>query len=228
MLRRHTPMLHRPAFTYRDELALVRHLVDALEGRLAGRHETRFLRIIPSDHCHLGVLGPRDPLVEEPEPLDLIADENLGEATVAPSSRPSHGHGPAEATVEESPEDVEESLHQERSNRSPQSSVAVFGIQHDVLPRLSVSKSTPYRRRKASSSPSPSGLRSIPSTFRRSRNKSRRWAVERQIRIQMILLRLMHLEPASVCRSWKRSSGGWLRCPLSMSGSIQRAVTSAW
>jgi hypothetical protein len=109
MLRRHTPMLRCPAFRYRDELALVRHLVDALEWRLAGRHETRFLRIIPSDHCHLGVLGPRDPLVEQPEPLDLIADENLGEATVAPSSRPSHGHGPAEAPVEESPEDVEES-----------------------------------------------------------------------------------------------------------------------
>ena len=108
MTHRHTPMLRRPPFTYRDELALVRHLVDALEWRLAGRHETRVLRTIPSDHCHLGVLGPRDPLVEQPEPLDLMEDQNLGEATAAPSSAPSRGQGPAEAPVEESPEDVEE------------------------------------------------------------------------------------------------------------------------
>ncbi len=52
---------------YRDELGLINYFVDQLERRLAGRHESRILRIIPSDHCHLGVLGPRDPLVEEPE-----------------------------------------------------------------------------------------------------------------------------------------------------------------
>ena len=49
-------------FSYRDEEALVRYLVGDLERKLTGRHESRILRIIPSDHCHLGVLGPRDPL----------------------------------------------------------------------------------------------------------------------------------------------------------------------
>jgi hypothetical protein len=66
---------NRPSFTYQDELALVTYLVDDLERKLAGRHETRVLRIIPSDHCHLGVLGPRDPHVEQPEPLE-IADND--------------------------------------------------------------------------------------------------------------------------------------------------------
>src|SRR5688572_17981221 len=64
------PAAIRPAFRYADELALVTHLVDELERRLAGRHEQRVLRIIPSDHCHLGVLGPRDPMVSQPDPLD--------------------------------------------------------------------------------------------------------------------------------------------------------------
>ena len=38
------------------------HLLNELERKLAGRHEPRTLRIVPSDHCHLGVLGPRDPI----------------------------------------------------------------------------------------------------------------------------------------------------------------------
>lgn len=57
-------------FSYADEEALVRHLVDHLERKLAGRQESRILRILPSDHCHLGVLGPRDPLVVQPEDLE--------------------------------------------------------------------------------------------------------------------------------------------------------------
>jgi hypothetical protein len=62
---------NRPAFRYADELALVTHLINELERRLAGQHEPRVLRTIPSDHCHLGVLGPRDPMVVQPDPLDL-------------------------------------------------------------------------------------------------------------------------------------------------------------
>ena len=58
------------AFSYRDEEALVRHLVGDLERKLAGRNQSRILRIIPSDHCHLGVLGPRDPIIVQPEPLE--------------------------------------------------------------------------------------------------------------------------------------------------------------
>lgn len=61
---------NRPSFTYRDEHALVTYLLNDLERKLAGRHEPRFLRIVPSDHCHLGVLGPRDPNVVQPDALD--------------------------------------------------------------------------------------------------------------------------------------------------------------
>lgn len=63
------------AFSYRDEVALVRYLINDLERKLSGRHEARIPRIIPSDHCHLGVLGPRDPLVVQPEPLELEVNE---------------------------------------------------------------------------------------------------------------------------------------------------------
>lgn len=56
------------SFTYRDELALTRHLLDVLETRLAGRDESRVLRTVPTDHCRLGVLAPRDPDVDQPEP----------------------------------------------------------------------------------------------------------------------------------------------------------------
>jgi hypothetical protein len=66
---------NRP-FNYQDEFELVTHLMNTLECRLAGRNETRVLRIIPSDHCHLGVLGPRAPYVEEPEPLDSIENND--------------------------------------------------------------------------------------------------------------------------------------------------------
>jgi hypothetical protein len=65
---------NRGTFSYRDEEALVRHLIGDLERKLSGRHETRILRIIPSDHCHLGVLGPRDPHVVQPEPLEPEVD----------------------------------------------------------------------------------------------------------------------------------------------------------
>lgn len=68
---------NRPAFTYRDEHALVTYLVNDLERKLAGRHEPRFLRVVPSDHCHLGVLGPRDPIVVQPDTLDPVDQDEL-------------------------------------------------------------------------------------------------------------------------------------------------------
>src|SRR4051812_3457920 len=76
-------------FGYQDELALVSYLVNSLERRLAGRHETRILRTIPSDHCHLGVLGPRDPHVTEPEPLEI----EEGAAASAPAAAKKSGQG---------------------------------------------------------------------------------------------------------------------------------------
>lgn len=83
----------RPPFTYRDELALVRHVLDVLETRLAGRHERLVLRTAPTDHCRLGVLGPRDPDVEQPEPQesgdapvssDAATDRGAGRRTAPP------------------------------------------------------------------------------------------------------------------------------------------------
>ncbi len=95
----------RPAFRYADELAVVTHLVDELECRLAGRHEHRVLRIIPSDHCHLGVLGPRDPLVVQPEPLDLVDDQvEVPEPT---GNRVRVGHRPRVNSSQEADEPAE-------------------------------------------------------------------------------------------------------------------------
>src|SRR5262249_50875584 len=93
---------NRPAFRYADELALVTHLVNELERRLAGRHEPRVLRIIPSDHCHLGVLGPRDPMVVQPDPLDL--DEQSGGPEVEHTERPARQGRPGQAKEEEATE----------------------------------------------------------------------------------------------------------------------------
>src|SRR5579864_2634190 len=76
-------------FSYRDEEALVRYLVGDLEEKLSGRHESRILRIVPSDHCHLGVLGPRDPLVVQPDPLEP-ADDEL-QPTAQPATKPAIG-----------------------------------------------------------------------------------------------------------------------------------------
>lgn len=80
--------------------------MDNLERRLSGRHESRILRIIPSDHCHLGVLGPRDPLVVQPEPLEsqgnIVQPSQTEEPTVAKAI-----HIPnIDATEQEEPEEV--------------------------------------------------------------------------------------------------------------------------
>ena len=90
------------AFSYRDEEALVRHLVGDLERKLSGRHETRILRIIPSDHCHLGVLGPRDPHVVQPEPLDPDAD-----VTAAPEESGTQPKRKTDAPAVVTPEEEE-------------------------------------------------------------------------------------------------------------------------
>ena len=71
------------AFTYRDEEALTRHLVGVLEDRLAGRRDPRIINKPPADQCHLGVLGPWDPNVEQPELL-MQEDDDEGEETQEP------------------------------------------------------------------------------------------------------------------------------------------------
>ena len=101
---------NRRAFSYRDEEVLVRYLIADLERKLSGRHETRILRIIPSDHCHLGVLGPRDPHVVQPEPLEPDADTATVTADVGQPTRPigvttptpdTEGEEPGEPTTKE-------------------------------------------------------------------------------------------------------------------------------
>lgn len=114
-----TPTGSRTPFTYQDELALVNYLINDLERKLAGRHEPRILRIIPSDHCHLGVLGPRDPHVQQPDPLDAEGDTGTATpqdqppaaAPTTPAARAAEdqGQGAADAAspAEEAPDDAE-------------------------------------------------------------------------------------------------------------------------
>jgi len=61
---------------YQDEKRLLDYLVQRLEDRLAGRHETEILRTQPSDHCQLGVLSPwtHEPELEE-QPDEILVDE---------------------------------------------------------------------------------------------------------------------------------------------------------
>ena len=58
--------------TFRDELALVRHLVSVLETRLAGRDARRRAGVQPLDWCHLGVLGPEK---GDRTPVDLEVEQ---------------------------------------------------------------------------------------------------------------------------------------------------------
>lgn len=67
--------------SYRDEVALVRHLATVLEDRLAGRDSDRRVNVHPLDWCYLGVLGPR-----KPEPAAIELDEQQPDVTPDPAS----------------------------------------------------------------------------------------------------------------------------------------------
>ena len=122
-------------FTYSDEQALVRHLVEQLERRLAGRDTSRILRILPSDHCHLGVLGPRDPLVIQPEDLEVTeiapVSEPAIERTIAqqPASRDAETSEEDDDQTDETPSASAEQISAEQqggtrdSTRRPPSSL---------------------------------------------------------------------------------------------------------
>jgi len=75
-------------------------LIDDLERKLSGRHEARILRIIPSDHCHLGVLGPRDPHVVQPEALEPEV-EAPAPLSVTGQPRPQKADAPPTPSTEE-------------------------------------------------------------------------------------------------------------------------------
>jgi hypothetical protein len=115
-------------FSYRDEEALVRYLVGNLETKLAGRHESRILRIIPSDHCHLGVLGPRDPLVVQPDPLEPGDD--------APQPNTAAETKPAEATKSrDTPQSDDEEPAETAPNEAEQLSAERQGVTRDSMRR---------------------------------------------------------------------------------------------
>ncbi len=118
-------MILSSTFSYRDEEALVTHLVNNLEERLSGRHETRILRIVPTDHCHLGVLGPRDPIVTQPEPLDPDAD-----TTTADNEPPSDS-----ALVSPSPETDENEDSEDSASEAEQVSAEQSGTTRDSTRR---------------------------------------------------------------------------------------------
>jgi hypothetical protein len=99
---------HRPPFSYRDEHALVTYLVNDLERKLAGRHKPRFLRIVPSDHCHLGVLGPRDPNVLQPDPLDAEDPDEAPQQGPAAEAQPGRPQDTPRPGTEENQSDSAE------------------------------------------------------------------------------------------------------------------------
>lgn len=131
-------------FTYRDELALTTYLVDELERRLAGRHERRVLTTLPTDHCHLGVLGPRDPDVEQPDPLEeteeLEGNEGQADARVGGVSQTSREHGDTQDDEDEEPDPNAEQASAERrgenrdSTRRPPSSLGFELVLEPTVP----------------------------------------------------------------------------------------------
>lgn len=76
--------------TYRDELALVRHLVGVLEEKLAGRDSLRRVNTHPLDWCHLGILGPvkggHHPVELEAAQVEVEVAPTESTARAAPTS----------------------------------------------------------------------------------------------------------------------------------------------
>lgn len=118
-----SPQGRTPAdFTYQDEDALIRHLMGVLEDRLAGRRNLRIVNIVPADHCHLGVLGPWDPDIEQPEPL--VEEEDRSEDVQEPL--PQRHQGQAGGVIdnneeEDEPPEVRASEQRDYVRRSPSS-----------------------------------------------------------------------------------------------------------
>jgi len=87
--------------TYRDELALVKHLVGVLEDKLAGRDSLRRVNTNPLDWCHLGILGPikggHHPVELEAEQVEADVDPTESAATPAsgPVATPKVANAPA-------------------------------------------------------------------------------------------------------------------------------------
>lgn len=76
--------------TYRDEHAVVDHLIGVLEGRLAGRDLHRRVNTHPMDWCLLGALGPQkashDPVEATPEQPDVDANSTVENSSRTPET----------------------------------------------------------------------------------------------------------------------------------------------
>src|SRR5207253_372253 len=83
------------------------------------------LRTVPTDHCHLGVLGPRDPVVIQLEPLDPDAD-----TTTAADELPS-----TSALDSPSPETDENEDSEDSSTEAEQVSAEQSGTTRDSTRR---------------------------------------------------------------------------------------------
>lgn len=113
-----------PAPSYRDEKRLVDYLVQRLEDRLAGRHETEILRTHPDDHCQLGVLAPwTQELDAEEQPEEIIVEEARADLPPRPASAPAPAGGTAPGT-ERAP-GVEPFSVREDAGRRPPSSLGL-------------------------------------------------------------------------------------------------------
>lgn len=109
---------------YRDELALVDHLVERLEFRLAGRDTKRLVNRLPVDECHLGVLvpwrNPEDPDAVDPDEI-LEEERTTSKAVVSTTSEPGPSVFPEELPARS--ERAPEAFSREETLRRPPSSL---------------------------------------------------------------------------------------------------------
>jgi hypothetical protein len=107
--------------SYRDEKRLLDYLIQRLEDRLAGRHETEILRTHPDDHCQLGVLAPwTQDLDTEEQPEEIISEEDRADPPPRPASVPAPPAGTA-PTAERTPAVEPFSVREDAGRRPPSS-----------------------------------------------------------------------------------------------------------
>lgn len=80
-----------PNTEYPHEMEIINFFVNLLERRLAGRHYERIVNRMPVDECHLGVLGPYRPEMDEVDPNET--GEVIGDAPSADSAAVETGEG---------------------------------------------------------------------------------------------------------------------------------------
>lgn len=118
--------------TYRDELAIVGHLVNVLEERLAGRDMSRRVNVHPTDWCLLGALGPQKighiPVESTPEQPDVDprATNGAPQSSVVENSVAKTGHTMTPSATDSSSGDSSvprERADDQRGTRRPPSAL---------------------------------------------------------------------------------------------------------